>query len=59
MKKHYLKTTTQIIHQPPGSRRLILRHEVVRQLSRQTLELVAGGSTTDSDHPGGCTDTTH
>lgn len=58
MKKHLLGSTTHVISQEPGSRKLILRNEVIRQLSRRTLDLVAGGSTTDSDRPKGCTDPT-
>jgi hypothetical protein len=59
MKKELLTMTRQLNHRDPGSRKLILRNEVIRQLSRQTLELVVGGSkTTDSDAPGSCQDTT-
>jgi hypothetical protein len=58
MKKNTLRTTMNVTDHGPGSSKLILRTEVIRQLSRQTLELVAGGSTTDSDRPGSCGDTT-
>jgi hypothetical protein len=59
MKKHLLRTTTQIINDGSGTRRLILRNEVIRVLSRHMLELVGGGSSTDSEGQGACTDTTH
>lgn len=59
MKKHLLRTTTQVINNDPRTRKLILRNEVIRELSRQTLELVGGGSASDSDRPGSCNDTTH
>jgi hypothetical protein len=58
MKKNLLGTTTHVINHGPGSRKLILRNEVIRQLSRKTLELVAGGGSTDSDRPEGCSDPT-
>jgi hypothetical protein len=58
MKKHFLRKSTQIINNGTETRKLILRNEVIRELSRRTLELVAGGSETDSDRPGSCTDTT-
>lgn len=58
MKKYLLGKTMHVTNQEPGSRKLILRNEVIRELSRRTLDLVAGGSETDSGQPKGCTDPT-
>ena len=59
MKKYILRATTDIISHDLGSRKLILRSEVIRQLSRQTLQFIAGaGNPTDSDRPGSCGDPT-
>lgn len=65
MKKNVLRRTTHIITNGPQTRRLILRNEIIRVLSRRELEVAIGGvnthtdADTESERPGGCTDTTN